>query len=200
MTSEQIAKHNRLFDDAIHLIEGEIIIQGHAFSCTVTADVQIKFERALNYLMQVVALNSINWSAMWLIGKIYQRLDKHAIALAWFVRAYKVNSQQADIPREASISAMAIGNADEGIMYANNALGLQPLNSGLRANLAMALLLAGRVKEAQLTIADIKAGEEPNRITEKLKYIINHFIRTGSTPPTTISALEKYHDNEGRLI
>ena len=65
-------------------------------------EVRGAIERARELFLRSIELNPANWSAMWFIGKIYQRLDDNGSALSWFERASDVNGSQPDIAREHS--------------------------------------------------------------------------------------------------
>jgi Flp pilus assembly protein TadD len=152
MTPEQIEEHNRVYNQAAQMVKGEIIVDGRQQALALNSPIQLKLEQAIRLFEQVLALNPENWSAMWLVGKAYQRLGNYSAALKSFVDAHEVNPSQPDVLREASICAMSLGRSDEAVAHARRALESQPTNGGLRANLALALLLAGRLDEAKMAI------------------------------------------------
>jgi Flp pilus assembly protein TadD len=134
---------------------------------------------------------------MWMQGKVYQVLGNDSEALRLFLRALEINPSQVDVAREASISAMAINRSEDAIYYARRALQSQPSNVGLKANLALALLLAGKLPEAKEVIDNAVATGKADTITRTLSSMIEHFIATGEKPPTTATALEDYWRNMG---
>jgi tetratricopeptide (TPR) repeat protein len=99
------------------------------------------FERAL-------AINAAGWQSMWALGKIHQRLDENVQALSWFLRAADIQPDNPDITREASIAAMALGNGQQAVELSATALRTTPDDSGLLANHALALMLAGKLDDA----------------------------------------------------
>jgi regulator of sirC expression with transglutaminase-like and TPR domain len=75
MTPDQIEEHDSAFEQAAQIIKGEIIIQGHQPTSSAIPSVRSKLERALQLFARVLELNPRNWSAMWFVGKIHQRLS-----------------------------------------------------------------------------------------------------------------------------
>ncbi|KPJ71194.1 hypothetical protein AMJ52_08865 [candidate division TA06 bacterium DG_78] len=109
---------------------------------------------------------------MWGLGKTYQVLDSHDKSLYWFEEALKIEKNNPDVYREATIEALSLGNSEKAIMYSEKALSLAPNNAGILANHALALLLNRQGDEALKTIK--KACElDPNDKISKnvLSYI-----------------------------
>ena len=197
MTAAEIEEHNRVFAQATQLVKGKIIVQGPQLASVPADSATSDLARAIQLFTGALELNPANWSAMWLIGKAYQRLADHSSAFVWFVRAQAVNPLQADILREVSISAMYSGRSEEAISYAREALGFQPSNDGLQANLALALLLAGKLQEARVAIDKALKRNARNIIAQRLSEMIAHFMTTGRTPPKSTDALEGYWKEGG---
>jgi tetratricopeptide (TPR) repeat protein len=191
MTPEQIDEHNLIFKEASQLVKEEVIVAGRPPASGLDRSGRVKLERAIHLFARVLELNSRNWSAMWLVGKAYQRLGNYSAALTSFVRASEVNRGQPDVLREASICAMYMGLSEEAISYADSALRCQPSNNGLLANLALALLLAGRLDEAKTAI-DKAMTSGADAISQTVGSMVDHFIANERTPPTTTEALEGY--------
>jgi predicted Zn-dependent protease len=192
MTPEQIEDHNRTFEQAVQIVRPEIIIQGVQEPHEPTELVRSKLDHALELLSRVIELNPNNWSAMWFVGKIYQRYDDQSTALEWFVRAYNLNPSQVDVSREASLCAMAIGRSEEAISFASRALKARPGDSGLQANLALAFLLAGRLSEARASIKRATTGGTTDKIAETISRMIEHFMASREKPPSKTEDLEEY--------
>jgi tetratricopeptide (TPR) repeat protein len=93
-----------------------------------------------------------SWNAMWGLGKAHQALGNHRTALGWFERALKIEKNNPDVFREATIESLGLGSAETALAYARAACDLVPDNAGLQANLALALLLNKRGEEALSTI------------------------------------------------
>ena len=87
---------------------------------------------------------------------------------------------------------MYLGSSEEAIFYAYGALQSRPSDKGLRANLALAFLLAGRLDDAKVAIDNPLAGNSIDQIATTLRAMIDHFIDSGQAPPNTTEALESY--------
>jgi tetratricopeptide (TPR) repeat protein len=192
MTPEQIEEHNRASKAAAQLIEGEIIVHGSQPPSKYRRSVRLKLERALQLYARVLEINPSNWSAMWLVGKIHQRFGDNSTALAWFSRAHRINPLHADVAREASICAMALGRSEEAISYACVAMQSQPHNSGLQANLALAFLLADKLDDAKVTIEKAILSDPKDKMSQTIRNMVDHFIDGGKRPPSTTGELEDY--------
>jgi Flp pilus assembly protein TadD len=149
-------------------------------------------KRAITLFGRVLELKPENWAAMWLVGKVYQRLGDPTYALAWFERAYQENPSQPNVAREASMCAMDIGRHEAAIVFAHRATQIEPHNAGLHANLALAYLLAGRVLEAQASIEHSLVADPADKISQTIQAIIRHFAGNGRTPPVTTPELLNY--------
>jgi tetratricopeptide (TPR) repeat protein len=192
MTSEEIEEHNRAFEQASRLVKGEMILDGGRPPLKLSREARVKLDGALHLLARVLELNPKNWSAMWLVGKVHQRLDNYAVAFTFFGRAHEINPTQPDVAREASLCAMSMGHPEDAISYARSAVQSRSNDNGLKANLALAFLLAGRLNDAKTTIESATAGDPSDTVSQTIRDIIEHFIAVGRTPPKTPTALEEY--------
>ena len=153
-----------------------------------------KLKRAISLFQRVLELNPRNWSALWLIGKVHQRLGDQAAALSAFERAYQINPRQPDIAREASMSATEIGRTDAAILFGLRATEIEPANAGLHANLALTYLLAARLAEAQASINRSLALDPNDKISKTIATAIEHFVASGHAPPSSTRELSRYVD------
>jgi Flp pilus assembly protein TadD len=192
MTEEQRLEHNRVFEEASALIKNEIPLHERPNMPKPGWLLRRKLKRAVSLFERVLQLKPDNWSAMWLVGKVHERLGDNDTALSWFERSYQVNPSQPDVAREASTCAMRVGRHDAAIVFAHRATQIEPANAGLHANLALAYLLAGRVAEAQTSIDRSIAVDQTDKISQTIKTIVQHFVTNGRTPPTTTAALQNY--------
>ncbi len=192
MTNRQRREHNRTFEEAIDLVEYEIRLLERPNRMKPNSLVRFKLQHALSLFERVLQLNPDNWSAMWQVGKIHQRLGDSTTAFSWFERAYQVNPSQPSIAREASISAMDIGNRDAAIVFGHRATQIEPASADLHANLALAYLYANRITEALASIERSLVIDPTDAISQSVKADIQHFATSGHKPPTTMSAYEDY--------
>jgi tetratricopeptide (TPR) repeat protein len=191
------SEHNRLFQEACSIIRDEIPLHDNPDLPLPDEKLDGSLKRALEIFNQVLAINPENWNAMWLIGKIYQRFQDKKSALSWFEKAYQINPSQTDIVREASMCAMDLGNHDAAITFAHRGVQIEPTNSGLQANLAIAYLLSNRIDDAKMSIDRAIAGDPEDSISQTIQDIIEHFSNSGRVPPSTMPTLLKYW-NENR--
>jgi tetratricopeptide (TPR) repeat protein len=118
---------------------------------------------------------------MWLLGKVYQRLDDCEAAFAWFSRAHRIKPDQPDAAREASIAAMDLGRPEEAIPFCESAIKAKPDDPGLRANLALAYLFSGKPGEARTLSQEALARDPADSITAQLVGIIEEVL-SGKRP------------------
>jgi hypothetical protein len=52
---------------------------------------------------------------MWALGRIEQRRGNPAAALAWFEKAHRIQPDQPDVAREASLAALDIGLSEKAV-------------------------------------------------------------------------------------
>jgi len=151
-----------------------------------------KLNEAVVLFERAIKINPDNWSAMWFIGKVYQRFGDMNEALRWFERSYQINPSHADIAREVSICAMGIGRRDTAITFAYRATQIESTNPGLQANLALAYLTSGRISDARIAIERALAGDPRDVISQNIRAMVEHFAITRNVPPATIPGLLSY--------
>ena len=196
LTEQQRLEHNNVFDAASTLIQDEIPLHERPQLPPPGWLLRRKLNRALKLFDRALELKPDNWSAMWLVGKVHQRLGDQTTALSWFERAYQENPSQPDVAREASMCAMDAGRNDTAIVFAHRATQIEPANAGLHANLALAYLLAARIPDAKGSIERSIAADPADQISQTINTIIMHFAANGRTPPTTPpSLLDYWHNN-----
>ena len=192
MTEEEISQHDRLYQQALAIVRGQIPLEERPNMPVPGWWLTRNLKRAIALLERVLQINPENWSAMWFIGKVHQRLGNATEALAWFERCYQINPSQPDVSREASLCAMESGHHDEAIVFAHRATQIQPTNPGLHANLALAYLLSGRLPDAQTAIEQALALDPADTISQTIQTMVQYFANTGLLPPPTTSALLNY--------
>jgi Flp pilus assembly protein TadD len=125
---------------------------------------------------------------MWGLGKVEQALGEHETALGWFEEASRREARNADIWREASLEAMAIGDGHRAAAYAQRAADLSPNNGGIRSNLALALLLQGLDADAHSAAASACRQHPDDVVSRRVLELVNG-VRAGTRPrPTRIGS------------
>src|SRR2546427_11218631 len=107
LTDKETKLHDRLYTEAWALIQDEIELHGRS---PLNEPDRRKLKKAISLFEQTLKLNPRNWSCMWALGKIHQRLNDDSTALGWFSEAHKVEPDNPDILREAALCAMKLGN------------------------------------------------------------------------------------------
>jgi Flp pilus assembly protein TadD len=86
MTRQQENDHDRSFAQAMALIKDDLRLSERPNLLAPDRTQRRNLTRASELLEHVLQINPDNWSAMWHLGKIYQRLEEHEVALGWFGR------------------------------------------------------------------------------------------------------------------
>jgi tetratricopeptide (TPR) repeat protein len=110
---------------------------------------QVCAQNAMVLFRRCIEIEASSWPSMWGLGKAHQALGEHVESLKWMERALEKAPAQPDVLREASIEAMAVGEPEKAERYGRRALDVLPLNAGLWANCALALLMLRRGEEAK---------------------------------------------------
>ena len=110
------SRHDGLYRQAVGLIEGLIAVHGKE-PAKLDDAARRRMTEAVGLFEEVVRINPGNWPAMWLLGKIYERLHDPQRSLEWFARSHRVNPDHHDVAREAAIAAMEAGRPAEAVAY-----------------------------------------------------------------------------------
>lgn len=137
-----------------------------------------KANKAIRYYETCLSLVPDHWQTNWLIAKVYQVLLDHQKALSHFEKAIAFEKTNPDLPREASISAMDLGNIPLALQYSLEALHRNPKDAGLYCNHAVNLMVSGNDEEAKIYIE--KAIEmEPNDAINQNVFILLQDVASG---------------------
>lgn len=186
------AEHDRLYSEAIELSQNEILLHGDFGRPAPGWWVRRKLRRAISLLERALLIHPANAAAMFVVGKIHQRLGDHDLALTWLERAHRASPDQPDMAREAAIAAMDLGRQETAVALAEVATRIAPNDPGHIANLALAYLLANRVPDALSTIQLAIDRDCTDDISIRLLGIIEHFAAGRETPPSNSKALDEY--------
>jgi tetratricopeptide (TPR) repeat protein len=183
LTPEQTERHNELYRQGWALIEGEFLAGEDAPQRRPYPGwlARRRLRRAATCFQKALELAPDNWSAMWAIGKIHQRLTELPQALAWFERAFAANPNQPDVAREAGIVATQLGAGADAVRFSRAAVAANPDDPGLVANLALALLIHGQVSEAQRAAIDACARAPHDSVSRTVDRIVKE-VASGARP------------------
>jgi tetratricopeptide (TPR) repeat protein len=149
LTYTEVLSHNNMYDEAYDLVKNYILVGNGPLPDTCS---RITIEKAIRLLIQVLEINSRNYSAMYMLGKIYQRIEKYNDAIIWFEKAYSMDPTNVDFGREASLCALSSSDNDKALYFAEAILNIEPNNAGLLSNYALILFISGKINEAKLKI------------------------------------------------
>jgi tetratricopeptide (TPR) repeat protein len=128
--------------------------------------------QGINYLQRALSLNRNNWSALWLIGKAYEAVGNRTAFYDSLREAFHINPTHIDVSREYMQSCLKSGRTSEAVTIARHTLSLKPVNHGLVANLALALLLDGQIQESIIVIRQAASMVPNDPITQSLQHVI----------------------------
>jgi len=180
-------KHNALLKRGIDLIDPHIIIQDRKSGPGGSAETDLK--EGIRYIDRAIEVFSKNWAAHWYRGKAYQALGDHRRAYESFHAAYQLNWTQVDVVRELGLECLDVGMFREAVAVAKANVQLAPKDAGVRANLALALLLDGQLDAAKAAVNEALRLDPEDRITQSLRDRIEDVRRGIRPPPKRISDL-----------
>lgn len=132
-----------------------------------------KIRQGIRYLDAVTTINHQNWAAFWIKGKAYQALHESESAYQEFKKSYEIQKENADVARELMMECLNLGKGKEGVEVAIHALNIEPNNPGLMANVGLAYLINGQLKEAEDITRKSLEIDPADKITNALlKFIL----------------------------
>jgi Tfp pilus assembly protein PilF len=132
-------------------------------------------------LKAVVQMSPGNWAAYWIMGKAYQAQGLSNDACDAFASAYLLQNQNADVAREFMFECLNVGRTKEAVELAYAALQLRPDEPGLKANLALCLLVDAQLEEALGRATEALQADPNDKITRMVKRIIEE-VQSGTRP------------------
>lgn len=186
LTQKEIESHDEAYNEAWELIKDEIQLQGPPPLNKPGWLTRRKLKQAISLFEQTLKINPANWSSMWALGKIHQRLDEYSTAMDWLLKAHELEPSNPDILREGALCAMKIGEGTIAVQMAVSAVKLKPGDAGLLSNLALALLIDNRIDEARQTAKEAVQAHPEGRIANAVEQLIDD-VHAGKRPcPKTL--------------
>jgi tetratricopeptide (TPR) repeat protein len=178
--------HNALFKHGADLIGPHMLLVDRKPAPRNDAEVRV----GIACLDRVLEMDPSNWSALWIRGKAFQSLGEHAQAVESFRSAYRINATQRDVAREFAEELLETAQFREAADIAREVSDRSPQDAGLKANLALALLLSGDVPSAQRSIAEALRLDPSDSISKALAKRIDD-VASGARPqPKSIAELQ----------
>ena len=142
-------------------------------------------------LDRVLAIDPANWSASWIRGKGLQSLGDHGAAVESFRSAYRMNPAHQDVAREFAEELLETRQFDDAVRVAREVSNRHPDDGGLKANLALALLMDGQVGAAQSSVAEALESDPNDEITKALAKRIVDVGNGSRAQPKSLEELQR---------
>lgn len=180
-SSPKTLEHKRLYQEGSGLIAPYMQLVDRDSPPAASQTARGELERGIDLLNQAVAIYPANWAACWVIGKAYQALGDSENACEAFGKSFGLQKGNPDVAREYMFECLNLSRADKAIAAARHAVSLKPDDAGLLANLALALLIGGKLDEAADSITRAMAIAPHDEISQNLKVRIAD-VRCGRRP------------------
>ena len=154
-------------------------------------EVRDQVSKGIADLNAVTDYNPTNWAAFWIKGKGYQVLGDQKAAKAEFEKSFSIQKENPDVAREYAASFLELGDGEEAVNATRHAIKLKPDDAGLRANLALALLISGKNEEAKVEITESLRMISTDRISLAVKKVIDEVASGIRKQPKTMADLSR---------
>jgi hypothetical protein len=124
------------------------------------------------------------WRVWWFLGMARRAASDLAGAFDAFERAYVANPAHADVSREFGAQCLALGRGDQAVAVSERNCSLHPGDAGLRANLALACMIADDLARAKKEVTRALEMDPTDKITGMLAAMIDDVI-AGKRPRMT---------------
>jgi tetratricopeptide (TPR) repeat protein len=181
-------QHNEIYKRGTGLVSPYMRLLGKIPKMTQKAHAEVS--RGIKDLDAVTAYNPQNWAAFWVKGKGYQALGNHALARTEFMASLSIQRGNSDVARECAESCLQLGLGDEAVEILQYAIGLNPGDAGLQANLAMAFLISGKNQQAKTAIEKSLCMSSEDGISKFVGKVVEDVISGRRKQPKTIADLE----------
>ena len=146
---------------------------------------------AAGMLEKVIAESPDWWNAQWFYGKSQLALGNHQVAYTAFQHAYRLEQNVDAVLRELAGVCLELRKFDEAVTVAEAALALDPSNSELLGNLAVAFLLAGRTGHARKAIDAANKLDPSDRINQGISRVLSEVEDGSRDQPESLQELSK---------
>ena len=168
--SNDAYKHDQLYKAAYDLVQPYIQHQLHDAPLGNAAKKELR--HACDMLARVLHFNPGNWAALWHFGIAKKCLRELEPAYSAFQRAYALEKANPNVGRELACICMALGKGEEAARISREVVDRNPTDAGLTSNYALALLIAGKVPEAEAAVENSLRLDPESQITKNLAKLI----------------------------
>jgi Flp pilus assembly protein TadD len=180
-------QHNEVYQRGSGLISPHMKLVGQ--EPKVSEKVRDQVSKGIADLNAVTTYNPNNWAAFWIKGKGYQVLGDQKAAKAEFEKSFTIQKENPDVAREYAASCLELGDGEEAVNATRHAIKLKPDDAGLRANLALALLISGKNEEAKTEITESLRMNPTDRISLAVKKVIDEVASGRRKQPKAMADL-----------
>jgi hypothetical protein len=124
------------------------------------------------------------WRVWWTLGMARRAASDPTAAFEAFERAYDANPAHADVSREFGAQCLTLGLGSRAVTVCERNCSLHPTDAGLRANLALACVVADDLPRAKVEAARALEMDPSDEITRALAAMIDEVI-AGTRPRMT---------------
>jgi Flp pilus assembly protein TadD len=188
--TDPIELHDYLYLRASALVKPHLILHNIPTQNTNNNKVKKDLETAISLFERVLRMNDQNWAAAWQAGKAAQSLDDQELAYRFFKKSFGVMKENPDVARELMLTCLDTRRADEAVEIAEHGVRLAEGDAGLKANLALALLCAGKLSGAETAIDAAIQQAPQDEISLTLKRLIVEIKRGERKLPQTPADLQ----------
>ena len=181
MNSDEIKKHNQIYEHASSLLRGEILLDGKPPLSKPGFFARRRLNNAIALFNRVLQMNPENWAAMFGIAKAAQRLGDNARAFDLMLTAHRGNPSVSGFAREAGLIAFQLGRTREGIELTEAAISTKPDDGSLYSNLGLGCLLGGNASAAVEAFQRANDLELDHTITPRL-LALAQAVHSGALP------------------
>ena len=179
--------HDALFRRGAGLINRHMLLADRKPAPRKDAEVRV----GIACLDRVLEINPSNWSALWIRGKAFQSLGEHAKGVESFRSAYRLNPNHPDVAREFAEGLLETQRFREAASVAREISDRSPQDAGLKANLALALLMNGELPSARQAIAEALRLDPNDAISKALAKRIDDVASGSRPPPKSLDELQR---------
>jgi Flp pilus assembly protein TadD len=189
-TISNVDEQNSVYQEACDLIDPYLRLHG-AKSRGIDNAARSKIARGIALLGVVTRYSPSNWSAYWICGKGYQTLGDSPAACDAFKMAFDIQKKNPDVAREYMFECLILGRGAEGLHAARLAVEINPSDSGLHANLALAHLVSGDAISALKAVDEALLLDPSDAISRNVKKVTQQIIDGKRSMPKKLGDLER---------
>jgi superkiller protein 3 len=105
------------------------------------AQIEKKYDSAINYLNQALAIDPLYYDALYNLGSVYQDLNKNSDALAIYEKAIQINKTDFRSFNNLGIVLINLASHEKALENFQKALNLQPENADIFNNIGKLYLI-----------------------------------------------------------